>query len=223
MSGSGAPASSSDGSVAASAMDGGSGSVRDSAASALTVSQTKPPATADLGMLGTVGFAHWGRTKATDVDLGAANQAPLGMLMESLGVDGGGAPMPAQFGDNRVKFSWANGTPTATEPGTKTGIYSKGSHPSFVLTLTADPAPHEVLLFLGGNQSHARLTATLGTGGSRISVSDLASNGGGLYDALFVVGYRATESNTPLVISWEMLVADDPRNGNVSLSAVAIR
>lgn len=216
-------AQSGDTSDAGKAADGGGGGASADASSyTLNVTHAKPPATADLSMLGPTGFAHWGRTKATDVNLGAANQAPFGMVMESLGVDGG-TPTPGQFTDNRVRFSWTNGTPTVMEPGTTTGIYSKGTHPSFVLTFVADTTPHQALLFLGGNSSHAQLTVKLGTGAGDRTFTDLESNTNGPYDVLYTIDYAASTANAPLVVSWEMLVADDQGNGNVSLSAIAIK
>jgi len=173
-------------------------------------------------MLGPLGFVHWGRNGGNDVNVGAMNQAPFGMVMESLQLDGG-TPNPAQFNDNRVKFSWTNGTPTATESGTSTGIYSKGPHPAFALTFTAESTPHRALLFVGGNSSHAQLDVKLGTGKDERTFTDQHSNMAGNYDVLYTIEYASTAVNAPMVVRWQELVADDPGNGNVSLSAVAIQ
>ena len=187
----------------------------------LTLTSAMPGAKVDLTALGPGGWAHWGRNKATDVNLGHDNPTAL-MLMEGLTVDGG-TPTPVQFGDNQTAFSWSNGVPTASESGTTTGIYAKGAHPVWRLTLMADTSVHEAVVFLGGYKSHAALTVTLGTGATQRTVTDLQSNATGHYYLLYTIDYQANAANTPLVVSWEMLVADDTGNGNVTLSAVALK
>jgi hypothetical protein len=172
-------------------------------------SVTAPALATDLSTLGTLDWAHWGYTAATDFDhrLGADAIPTFTPI---------GGATALQFTAFANSFSWSDGTPHAAVLATNTGVYMVGGGTGFALDLPADGAMRVVRVFAGNYNSTARFVAHLRDGSAPDYVAENVDNGAGSY-RLFIVRYRASVGTT-LQVTWQSIAGP----GNIALQAVAL-
>src|SRR3954463_1156953 len=87
-------------------------------AGTLSGTQTGIPAAVNLTAEGTSDWAHYGLSNATTVNRKATGGSQIG----AVSLIGAGATK-AQLTDSVSRYSWSDGTPTASFSSTPTGIY----------------------------------------------------------------------------------------------------
>lgn len=176
----------------------------------LSISFQLAPPTADLTSLGPRAWAHWGRLASTDIDRRAGTPKSNILFSASTSVQ--------RFDNALTSFRWKDGAPTTTEPGTTTGVFLTGSgRPSVTFTINVDPPELTALVFVGGFQSTAELTATVGDGAiaSPASGQDFTA---GIESVVYTVKVHTT-TPVPLKITWARVSSA----GNLDVLAIAVQ
>jgi len=184
----------------------------------LALSMTAPPANVDLETEGTTAWIHWGRTTNDEDSLNEKAAAPGAIPTFTLS----GSTDLRTYEDNITTFSWTNGSPVASEVGTKNGVYSKTNKPRFTLRRkVGTTSAMRMIVYAGVYKATGRFSASLGEGPAPVPVSmDLDDMNKGY--GRFVVDYRAPDAESELVITWELTNAYDPNNSNVTLAAATL-
>jgi hypothetical protein len=108
---------------------------------------------------GAVDFAHWGL-----VDAGSVNRKSGTPTIGDL------TPLNAAFvrylhdSDTRQRIAWTGGDPTATEAGTRSGIYSNGVGAGLRLTVPVSAVSQELRLYCARGNASANVVATISDG-----------------------------------------------------------
>ena len=184
----------------------------------LTLSMGQPPPEVDLELEGTSAWIHWGRTKNDEDSLNEKASAPGAIPTFTLT----GSTDLRTYEDNFTTFRWTNGTPTASENGTKHGVYSKTDKPKFTLRRkVGTTSAMRMVVYAGVFKATGRFSASLGAGPVPAPVSTELDNTNKGYGR-FVVDYRALDPESELEITWELTNAYDPNNSNVTLAAATL-
>ena len=102
-----------------------------------------PSAAVDLTAEGTADWAHWGLSSPTSFDHKAGVSQQISTYVEI------GTAIAQQFSDNFTAYSWADGTPTASTNGTRTGVFIQGLANGFMLTAPAGNDPRTLKVYVG--------------------------------------------------------------------------
>jgi len=183
----------------------------------LTVTASAPAAQVDLEQEGTLAWIHWGTT--TDDEESLNRKASAVSPLPTFSVTGSNDVRT--FEDNLTTFTWTNGTPTATQGGTRNGVYSKTGNPKFHLNRVVGVDPQRWVLYAGVFKCKALLTVTLGTGPTMQNATATLDNADHGY-VRYVIDHRAKAPSTPLVVTWELTDSHDPDNANVTLAAATL-
>jgi hypothetical protein len=115
-----------------------------------------PGSTTNLTTEGTLGWAHWGLFMGGDF-----NHRSAADLISKGSVFGGSA---SRYNSYPVKFSWSDGTPTATAT-TSAGLYLTGNGDGFTFDAAGDPAAVRTLrVYVAWNNATGTIEATLSDG-----------------------------------------------------------
>ncbi len=182
----------------------------------LTITSGAPATLVDLEQEGTLAWIHWG-TRSNDTNsfnqkASAVSALPTFTVMGSTDL---------RTSSNYVTtFTWTNGTPTATQGGTRNFVYVKG-RPTVHVIRVVDVAPQRFVIYAGLFKCKALLTVTLGTGPDARTVIAALDNHDNAY-ARYVIDHRAKEPGTPLAVTWELVDSYDQSNANVTLAAATL-
>merc|ERR1712080_317538 len=81
------------------------------------------------------------------------------------------------YTNNPVKFTWSDGTPTKTESGTTTGIYTSVGGANFTITAPAGVKPLVLRVYVGTYEASSTIMATLSDGSGDYNDGSLTGNG----------------------------------------------
>jgi len=179
--------------------------------SSLCTSRNNPPSTVDLTQEGQTDWVHWGANGPTTPDRkkngsGLSNYSTTPNTFT-----------PSTYNNNPVSFSWSDGTPTASNDGTPTGIYSAGVGKGFTLTALADTTPRLLRLYVGVYQSTGKLTVEISDGSGTWTDTSI-QNTLDTTDGVYVIRYKAKSANQSIRVTWTQLDGD----GNVTLQAATL-
>lgn len=186
----------------------------------LSLTTTTPPADLDLDVEGVLGWAHWG----LDANKDAFNQRVgfIGAIPTfELTVPSGGINLRT-FQDNRTTIRWAQGTPTQSTTGTKHGVYSKDTRPTFTLRVPVTSATNELVVYASLFKASASFSASLGEGDDAPTKTATFDEDGDNRDLRFAIGHHV-EKDTMLVVRWSLVQKYDQNNSNVTLVAATLR
>ena len=183
----------------------------------LTLTYGAPAAQVDLEQEGTLGWIHWGTTTDDEKSLNQKASAVSKLLTYNVT----GSTDIRTFEDNFTTFTWTNGTPTATQGGTRNGVYSKTGKPKFHLNRLVGVEPQRWVIYAGVYRCKALLTVALGAGPTTRTATAVLDNGDHGY-MRYVIDHRAKDPATPLIVTWELTNAYDPSNSNVTLAAATL-
>ena len=185
----------------------------------LALSMTAPPPDLDLEVEGTTAWIHWGRTTNDEDSMNEKASAPGAIPTFSLS----GSTDLRTYEDNITTFRWTNGTPVASENGTKNGVYSKTNKPKFTLRRKAGvTSAMRMVVYAGVFKATGRFTVTLGAAPDAPTASMDLDDTNKAYGR-FAIDYRTPDAESELVIAWELVKAYDPNNSNVTLAAATLR
>ncbi|MFI2712050.1 hypothetical protein ACH495_18190 [Micromonospora sp. NPDC018662] len=175
----------------------------------LGVDQEPVPPTVSLTLLGTRDWRHWGGAGADSVQrkqrgTGEIEDPGGGRLEHNAGVSG---------------LSWTDGTPTARQEGTRTGVFRRGAGKTFTLGVAGSGDLRTVRLFVGVFSAGARLDVSLSGGGDPAVREVALAQGDRFYQ--YVVHFRAPRGQR-LSITWRALAVTGGQNDGVSLEAITV-
>jgi hypothetical protein len=178
---------------------------------ALCPSVGNPAASVDLTAEGSTDWIHWGVNGVTPdrkkgVSASISNFALVGT-----------SSTPNTYNNNPVSYKWSDGTPTASNSGTPTGIYVAGAGIGFTLTAVADTTPRILRLYVGVWRSTGKLTVEISDGSAMWTDTSL-HNDNDTTDGVYVLRYRAKSANQTIKVTWTQVDGD----GNITLQAVTL-
>lgn len=192
----------------------GLGSLR-ATAGVLLGSQATAPASVNLTAEGTLDWAHWGLSTATDFDQksGGANQ-----ISNFTQISGGGTA--ARFDNALAAFSWSDGTPTASATGSTTGVYVGGLDDGFEFTVAADTTTKFLKVYAGCWNAQARIEATLSDGSAAAFVDETLDDYGTGSAGVYTIKFAANSAGQTLTIRVSSMVLHG--GGNCTLMGASL-
>jgi hypothetical protein len=182
---------------------------------ALEGSMGFPASSVDLTTEGTSYWMHFGRTEGNSVNY-KANTGPL-INMALLGT-----ATPERLTDNYTSFSWSDGTPLASETGTRAATYVIGFTNGFRITAPADTVSRTLKVYVGLYGQAGTLQAFLSDGSapaySDATLDDVFSD----RYAVYTITYRAALPGQTLTVQYRASRAYDMDFGSLSLAAVSL-
>ncbi|WP_460747391.1 hypothetical protein [Micromonospora schwarzwaldensis] len=175
----------------------------------LGVDQQPVPPAVSLTLLGTRDWRHWGGAGADSVQ---RKQRGTGEIE-----DPGGDRLEHNAGVSGL--SWTDGTPTARQEGTRTGVFQRGAGKTFTLGVAGSGDLRTVRLFVGVFSAGARLDVSLSGGGDPAVREVAMAQGDRFYQ--YVVHFRAPRGQR-LLITWRALAVTGGQNDGVSLEAITV-
>ena len=185
-------------------------------AGSMTVDASDPGVvTHDLTSVSTTDWKHFGRTSKSSVNRKAGVPDVIG------GYTTIGSPSVVQYNGNpavRQAVAWSDGTPTASEPGTPSGLYFQGAGGGYSLSLPADTRERTARIYLGGFDALATLELTM-SDDSAAPFSLEIDGAGGPFDRVITVTYTAGADGETLDLRY---INSRANGSNLSLSSVAL-
>ncbi|MFE9958047.1 hypothetical protein [Micromonospora sp. NPDC005299] len=175
----------------------------------LNLDQEPVPPSVSLTVLGSRDWLHWGGAGAASVERKQRSTGEIGDL--------GGDRREHNAGASAL--TWTDGTPTARQEGTRSGVFQRGAGKSFALSVAGSGDLRTVRLFVGAFSAGARLDVRL-SGGGDPAVRAVALVAGDRFFQ-YVVHFRAPRGQR-LLITWRALTVVGGENDGVTLEAVTL-
>ncbi len=182
---------------------------------ALNGSAAPAPATANLTAEGTLDWAHWGLSVATDFDdkEGGGNQ------ISNITLFGPSQNGPFQYGNALVAYSWGDGAPDTTAAGTATGIYFNNLDDGYQITVPADTTKRILRVYAGGWNSTVHFDAALSDKSAPPYIDEsLVTAGANQAANVYTIDYAAASAGQTLTITVYNLTS----GGNCTLMAASL-
>jgi hypothetical protein len=182
---------------------------------------TSAPTTAmvDLSQEGTIDWAHWGWSIASDFDHKSSGNGLISnyALVNTIGV--------GQYGDGLVSYKWHDGESgigqRANSMGpTTTGVYVTGIHNGVHVTVPAENMPRHVRFYVGGYKSVGQVQISLSDGSAPAVEDHSYGSINDHFNVVYDVEYEAGSANQTLLLSWTMMAGDNL--GNVTLQSATL-
>jgi hypothetical protein len=175
-----------------------------------------PPLTVDLTSEGSWDWIHWGLISSNSVN----HKTSVTTLITNYARFG---TNPVQrFSDGATSFLWSDGNPTASNPGSPTGIFVYGRTNGFKLSVPASSAPQLLKLYAGLYGAQIRFRAYLSDASAPAFYGGL-SNIYETVDATIPLQFHSASTNQLLIVDIETQKLLDPLYGNVRLMAASLR
>ena len=175
-----------------------------------------PPTSVDLTAEGTLDWTHWGLISPNSFDH-KTGVSPLISNFTQIGTN-----KVQRYSDNFTAFDWADGTPTTSGNGTKTGVFISGLTNGFLLTAPADTNSRTLKVYVGLYGAQGHFQAYLGDfSAPAYSDTSLSSVFGSLY-AVYTLNYTAASAGQTLAIKYSAKTLFDADYGNVTLQAATL-
>nr|WP_239543239.1 hypothetical protein [Micromonospora terminaliae] len=175
----------------------------------LNLDQEALPASVSLTALGARDWRHWGGTGAGSVQRKQRGTGEIG--------DPGGDRL--EHNAAVAALTWTDGTPTARQQGTRSGVFQRGAGKTFTLSVAGSDDLRTVRLFVGAFSAGARLDVRL-SGGGDPAVREVALAAGDRFFQ-YVIHFRAPRGQR-LLITWRALTVVGGENDGVTLEAVTV-
>jgi hypothetical protein len=186
----------------------------------LTLSVTKVSTTADLTAIGTLDWAEWGYAGATSTT--PSNTKSGGGSLISLAIYGGGSI--SNFTDSIRLVGWSDGTPTASEAGTASGLFNGtgGDGQGWQVTFPADTTLREAYVYLGTFDAGATIEAVLSdsSAGPGSDSTTLAIDAGNPIAGFAKITYAAATAGQSLFLRQSRIAGG---GGNMTIQAAALK
>ncbi len=177
--------------------------------------QAAAPAAVNLTVEGTLDWAHWGLTTATDFDQQSGVASQISNFTQI-----GGSDTVARFDNAAAAYSWSDGTPTASATDTTTGVYVGGQDDGFEFTVAADTATKFLKVYAGCWNAQARFEATLSDGSAAAYVNEALDDYGAGSAAVYTIKFAANSAGQTLTIRVSSRVLHG--GGNCTLMAASL-
>lgn len=171
---------------------------------------------------GEIDWVHWGLYTETSLDRKAS---VVPQISDFTPVDASnGFVFVYQFGDNANGYSWSDGTPTASEDNTTTGVWAYGTPligSGFALSAPADTGTRTLKVYVGAYRARGRFEAWLSDGSARGYTNTSLFNMGNGPSGVYALTYAAASAGQTLHVRWTLSMPNGP-DGNVTLQAAAL-
>lgn len=171
-----------------------------STAGSLVVSSGDNPGAVDLSSEGLLDWAHWGLAKANSFNH-KGGVAPR--ISNFTPVGSAGALQCTTSGS----YSWYDGTPTSSNSGTNTCVYSIGLQNGFQITVPADTTSHTLKLYVGVSSAGGRLEASLSDGSAAPFIDTSLVNPSRQSTRVYILNYSAASPGQTLTVRWTVNAA----------------
>jgi len=182
---------------------------------AITGAMSFPPTSVDLTSEGTASWMHWGRVNANSVNYKANAGSLINMTLL-------GTVPPERLADYQTSFAWSDGTPQASEAGTRACIYITGFTNGFEITAPADTVSRTLKVYVGSYGSAGTLQAFLSDGSAAAYVDttldDIFADRYGAY----TIGYQAASPGQMLTVHYRATRLYDMDFGSLTLAAISL-
>ena len=176
-----------------------------------------PPAAVDLTTEGTSDWTHWGLATNTSFDWKGSG----GRQISNFAAVGTNAVQ--QYGDNFTAFSWSDGIPTLSSPGTTTGIFITGLGNGFSLSAPADTTSRTLRVYVGGYGAQGLFEAYLSDLSTAPYLDNSVSSTYCNDYAVYTLDYAAASAGQSLTIVYRTLNLFDYDYGNVTLQSATLQ
>lgn len=173
----------------------------------------------NLTQEGTIDWAHWGYSLASDFDRKATGNDLISnyMLINTLSA--------VQYGDGLVGYKWNDGQSglgqRANSSGpSATGVYITGIGNGAKITVPAASMPGHVRFYVGGFKSTGQIKIELSDGSAPAYLDHSYGNVNDRFNAVYDVVYQAGSANQTLQLAWTMLAGDN--FGNVTVQSATL-
>ncbi|GCE02974.1 CARDB domain-containing protein [Dictyobacter aurantiacus] len=171
------------------------------------------PASVNLTSEGTLDWAHWGLSTASDFNhkAGVTQQISNYTVVQ--------AGYVGQYGKDSPAVSWSDGSPTASAT-TGNGIYLGPyvANAGFSITVPASTTPETLRIYLGTYQSQVSFHASLSDGIAADYSDSTLIDRVGSSQALYTLTFQASRPNQTLTVTF----IDATFTGNISLQAATL-
>jgi Bacterial Ig domain len=187
-----------------------------SAGGILTGNLSVVPSTVDLTAEGILDWAHWGLSSSNSFDHKA------GVIQRIPKLNKLGSNVLQQLTDFPTAFSWSDGTPTFSEPGTTTGIFVTGYTNGFEWVIPVSTNLQTVKLYMGGYGGQAGLQAFLSDSSAPAYTDISLKSFYGNFYGVYTLSFAAASPNQTLRLRLTAQALYDAVYGNVAISAAAL-
>ena len=185
------------------------------AGGAITGAITLPASSVDLTSEGTGDWAHFGLINSNSVNRKASAQPLINVTLLD-------APPPGRSTDYVTSFTWTNGTPLATEAGTRTSIYLSGYTNGFRITVPADTVSRTLRVYTGLYGSAGTLQAFLSDGSAPAYIDTTLDDVFSDRYAVYAIAYRAASPGQVLTVNYRATRLYDMDFGSLTLAAISL-
>jgi hypothetical protein len=172
----------------------------------LTGSHAAMPAAIALTSEGTLDWAQWGRTQASDIN--RKNNVTNVITADFTGAQRFSPYVPA--------FSWTDGAPTMAETGTHAGLFIHGNGNGFTFTVPASTTARTLRVYVTCFRASAQLVAHL-SDSSAADYTDAESAGAANTYVRYNLAYQSASPGQTLTVTWKM--TNDTGGGSVDIFA----
>ena len=169
----------------------------------------------NLTVEGAADWVHWGLSTGMAPDR-KAHVTPQ-ITGASLGL-----ATASSYSNNPFGFTWSDGTPTALEPGTASGVYVTGLGNGFQITAPADTNGRTLTIYSGVYNAQAQMTAELSDGSAPSYTDTSVVNFNGQLSVAYVLNYQAGSPGQSLLATVTQLAGSGDPGANVTLQAAAL-
>ena len=182
----------------------------------LLASSAQPPLTVNLTTEGTVDWSHWGLISSESFDQKQGVTQLIGDLARI------GPNTVQQYSNNYTRYSWSDGTPTASASSTPTGVYMTGYTNGFQVRVWADTTLRRLKLYAGLFGARGNFQAFLSDGSAKAFTDTSLENVFGDSYVVYTLDYAAASADQHLIINYRTLEVFDTDFGNVTLQAATL-
>lgn len=180
----------------------------------LSGSRNAHPANVNLTTQGTADWAHWGL-----VDASSFNHKN-GVVQQISNVTPIGSTSTLRYANNLNSYNWSDGTPTASNGGTSSGIYMVGVGEGLQISVPASTDVRTLRVYTGVYRARGRLEVTISDGSASPFIDTSLEHTTGSANTVFLLNFQAASSGQTLYIRWVVDAIYDPF-GNATLQAAA--
>ena len=177
----------------------------------LTGSVATPAASVNLTTDGPSDWAHWGLTTTSSFDHKAAATSQISNMT-----------LVGTLSSTRTTasptLSWTDGTPTASNAGTKTCLSVSGVGAGFQFSVPATTASQHLHLYIAVTKATGKLQATMSDGSVATFVDTSVTSNSGTTNKEYTLQFAGVSPGATLTVSWTM----QSGTGSVLLEAATL-
>jgi hypothetical protein len=182
----------------------------------LTGATAFAPSSADLTSEGAVDWSHWGLLASNSFN------RKYGVLPRLSDFTPLGPQPVRRYTNNYTAYAWSDGDPTASEPGSHTGVFKTGFTNGFEVTVPADTTLRRLKVYVGLYGTRGAFQAWLGDGSAPAyadaSLDDVYAD----RRIVYMLDFRAASAGQLLHVRYRSTAAYDFDYGNVTLQAATL-